>query len=1076
MKIFGRIAAAVVAVSLLLLGVAAPTSAAPGEIQGKKFATWNLQGGTDGTDSKWTTGVQRLVFGYGSEVSAHNVVALQEAGSRPPGTHRNIVASSVIAGQTYEVAETLWQVDGEHRYIYFMETDPTGHRVNLAMVTDRVPDAFYIVPGSSSIERSRPSFGVRFGSNIFWTVHALSGGGNDAPAYIRNMNALAGVHYSWLAMGDFNQDPAALRERMPRGSTDFPLAHIEDSGDNTYQGASELDYAVGSIDLAAGVTAHVLPNLAGSDHWPVEFRPLPELSDEDVAVRVMPVGDSITYGVGSLDVNGYREELYGGLAYMDLDPDFIGSNSSGSMGDPQHNGHRGYKIDDITEIVKRDTGVMRPNVVTLMAGTNDVQSNADVAGAPARLGKMIDTLQAESPGVAIAVATLVPIKNDPAAQTRRDAFNVEVRALVKDRQARGQRVELAELGPMTDAMLFDRLHPNDRGYEYMAEEFFQAVMTMRAKGWIEKAGSGGDGSGCPAPGGGWGELGRIAQGPAEAAAKDVHGEVRLPDLNGDGRADYAVLTKSGEVYLWTRTTEGWSNRGRVADGTGAAADRVRFADMDGDGDDDYLVVDDEGVVTAWRNDGVADRGGAWKAMGVIADRSGNTVPQELGPGKYVQFADIDGDGDDDYLVVHPHEVLGQKGVIWGWLNDGVFQHGRSAWKFVGWIGHHKSDSEGPVDVRLADMDGDGDADYLIVSESGAVNVRRNNLGSDPEKWLYEWGESSPIAKGTGIGGSSVILADADADGDADYFTRLPDGTVDWWENDEVATRPDWEHGLIRKGLYADHLKDPAAFARTVHFADMDADGDADYVVVGSKGEAWGWRNDDVAERGTNAWIRMGLIAEGVTPSTAERIVFADYDGDGYDDYLVVNDRNGATRAWHNEGVFTKGVTAWTSRGTMAHGPAAAAHGEVRFADIDADGRDDYLVVAPDHSVQAWKNQGTNAGDGGGWATPVLLARPSTYGAGQQTMFANLNCDGRADYLLRDPAANNLLYGWFNQGEFTNNWSPKKKVAHGVAMGFPVDIHLADLSGDGADDYLVVDPENGATRAWLNKGGNQADPG
>ncbi|MGW7290570.1 hypothetical protein ACWGH4_34425, partial [Streptomyces sp. NPDC054847] len=38
-------------------------------------------------------------------------------------------------------------------------------------------------------------------------------------------------------------------------------------------------------------------------------------------------------------------------------------------GDPQHNGHRGYKIDDITEIVKRDTGVMRPNVVTLMAVT-----------------------------------------------------------------------------------------------------------------------------------------------------------------------------------------------------------------------------------------------------------------------------------------------------------------------------------------------------------------------------------------------------------------------------------------------------------------------------------------------------------------------------------------------------------------------------------------------------------------------------------------------------------------------------------------------------------------------------------
>ncbi|MFD6153040.1 FG-GAP-like repeat-containing protein [Streptomyces sp. NPDC060243] len=1200
-----------------------------------------------------------------------------------------------------------------------MQTDVNGNRVNLSIVADREPDAVYIAPGSDSIARSRPSFGVRIGTNIFWTVHALSGNGNDGRAYVQNFHDQAGSNYSWMALGDWNREPEDQLPTIPRGGeNNLRIAYIESTGHATHVTGRELDYGIGSIDLAAGMTAQMLPNLAGSDHWPVEFTPLPELSDDGQEVRLMPVGDSntsgegssdgngyragvfdgleyvgadpdfvghnstgsmpdpehngysgygigeisgvverdvsethpnvitvmagpddaqkrlgrinmkaaagagsagtemagdldklidtlqagaptaaiavatmvpirgdseaealrnafnaevrslmkdrqergqkielvesgdltddmmhddfhpndlgyefvaqrffqavaameakgwvgtpgapgnpgtgnpddpgnpgtgdpgpgggtgpakpdirlisagdsITYGVGSSDGNGYRGQLYDALEQAQLHPDFVGSSTSGSMSDPQHDGNRGWVINQIAEPAARDAASMRPNVMTLMAGTNDVyyQKGGAVADAPARLGKLIDRVQEGSPGISIVVATLVPVKNDPAAMERRNAYNEAVRALVKDRQADGQKVMLADFGPMTESMLSDTLHPNDAGYTFMAQRWFEAITTMVDKRWVlqpvnvphlpdvcEKK-----------PGGGWSELGRIAQGPinSDSSSAGVKGEVHLADFDGNGRTDYAIVTDTGAVYLWTRTADGWENRGKVADGNGVKGRgaQVRFADINGDHDDDYLVVHEDGSVEAWLNNDVAVGGGkGWQSIGVIAEGTGDS-------GDQVRFADLDGDAYDDYLVVHDN------GSVEAWLNNDVAVKGKSAWKKLGEMAEGTGNPGSKV--RLADLDGDKDADYLIVHSDGSTEAWLND--DVAVKASGDWKSIGKIATGTGINGT-VQFADANADGDADYFVVGSAGTATWWQNDDVATRKDKENGFKKQGVYGDHKLDAANNARTVRFADLDGDGDDDYVLVGPKGEVEAWRNDDVATRGTNAWIKVGRVAEGVSPGKTQRVVFADFNGDGRDDYLVVDDTNGRVRGWRNDGVLTKGVTAWTNLGVIAQGPALATEGEVQFADLDADGADDYLVVTSGHSVHAWRNKGTNAPGGGGWGTKTLVASPKdAVTATQTTRFANVDCDGRADYVLRDSAQNNALYGWRNLGGFHNEWSEKKKIAHGVAMGFPVDVHLADLDGDGLDDYLVVDPVNGAARAWLNNGGNDVTP-
>ncbi|MEE1740422.1 FG-GAP-like repeat-containing protein [Streptomyces sp. BE147] len=786
-------------------------------------------------------------------------------------------------------------------------------------------------------------------------------------------------------------------------------------------------------------------------------------------IRLMPVGDSITFGVGSSDGNGYREKLWDPLDDLEFHPDFVGSNHSGDMSDPEHNGHRGWVIDEIAEPAALDSRSMRPNVVTLMAGTNDIYRNEDVAGAPARLGRLIDRMQSGSPGVAIAVATLVPVKDDPVAQDRRNAYNEQVRSLVEARQNQGQKIVLAELGPMTDSMLLDQLHPNDDGYTYMADRFVEAVMKMVELRWVAEPadpGDGGDPDMCVKnPGGGWSELGRIAQGPipADSATAGVKGSVRLADFDGNGRTDYAVLTDTGAVYLWTRTADGWEDRGKVAEGNGAAGrgGTVRLADLDKDHDADYLAVHENGAVEAFRNDGVREHGNSgWHSMGLVAEGTGH------GGGAEVRFADIDADGDADYLLVH------DDGSVEAWLNDDVLVNGKSAWTKLGVIAAGTGNPGSKV--RLADLDGDADADYLVVHEDGRTEAWLNDDVAG--KLGKGWTPIGKIAAGTGPGGPAVRFADFDADGDADYFVVGSAGTATVWENLDVATRPDKENGFKKVGVYGRHMLDAAAKARVVRFADLDGDGDDDYLLVGPRGEVEAWRNDDVGTKGTNAWIKVGKVAEGVSPGEHERVVFADYDGDRRDDYLVVDDTNGRVRGWHNDAVFSKGITAWTGVGVIAQGPTGAGEREVQFADIDGDGDDDYLLVSADHSVHGWQNKGTDAPGGGGWALPALIARPKDpVPAQQRTVFASMTCDDRADYVLRDPDRDNALYSWRNLGGFDNEWSSKKKIAYGVAMSFPVENHLADLDGDGLDDYLVVDPKNGAARAWLNNGGNQAAP-
>ncbi|WP_033819501.1 ricin-type beta-trefoil lectin domain protein [Kitasatospora sp. MBT63] len=302
-----RLLGVLLAVALTLTAFAVTpvirASAAPLFLEDFKPATYNMQGRDGGAATKWTTDIQRLM-------ANHDVVALQEAGPQPP--------ASATFQQTYTpdpslpaISEYSWNLGSRSRpniyWIYFMITDPGANRVNLAMVTQtRAARVFAINPGipaTQTSEGSRPAFGVRLGSTIFYTLHGLSGNGNDDPNLVAYMAGQAAAYsLDFAALGDYNRDPDSLRTRLPGGSYIHSPAGVTRPSP---AGGSILDYLVTSRVVPKGWGARTLTNV-GSDHLAVDFTQMkggaPQVgsfcSDEGNPCTIT-AGSTVIFGTGN---------------------------------------------------------------------------------------------------------------------------------------------------------------------------------------------------------------------------------------------------------------------------------------------------------------------------------------------------------------------------------------------------------------------------------------------------------------------------------------------------------------------------------------------------------------------------------------------------------------------------------------------------------------------------------------------------------------------------------------------------------------------------------------------------------
>jgi lysophospholipase L1-like esterase len=201
-------------------------------------------------------------------------------------------------------------------------------------------------------------------------------------------------------------------------------------------------------------------------------------AESNGGVRVMPLGDSITHGTQI--PGGYRINLWQSFTTNRYTVDLVGSQFNGpsTLGDHDHEGHPGWRIDQIDANIVGWLNTFDPHTVLLHIGTNDVLQNFNLAGAPGRLSTLLDRITNTKPAAEVFVAQIIPIANATQDAAARN-FNATIPGIVQSKVNAGKRVHLVDMhSALTTADLIDGVHPTANGYNKMAAVWFNALLSV----------------------------------------------------------------------------------------------------------------------------------------------------------------------------------------------------------------------------------------------------------------------------------------------------------------------------------------------------------------------------------------------------------------------------------------------------------------------------------------------------------------------------------------------------------------------------------------------------------------------
>ena len=198
-------------------------------------------------------------------------------------------------------------------------------------------------------------------------------------------------------------------------------------------------------------------------------------AESNGGVRIMPLGDSITDGTAT--PGGYRITLWNQLAAAGSTNDFVGSQFNGpsSLWDHDHEGHPGWRIDQIDANIVAWVMSYQPRTVLLHIGTNDVLQNYNLSSAPTRLATLIDKILNTAPNVHLFVATIIPLSNSSQENAAR-TFNAQIPSIVQSRANAGKHIVTVDMhAALSTADLADGIHPTAGGYQKMGNTWWAAM-------------------------------------------------------------------------------------------------------------------------------------------------------------------------------------------------------------------------------------------------------------------------------------------------------------------------------------------------------------------------------------------------------------------------------------------------------------------------------------------------------------------------------------------------------------------------------------------------------------------------
>ena len=258
-------------------------------------------------------------------------------------------------------------------------------------------------------------------------------------------------------------------------------------------GGSGRDAGAGGTSSTGGTTGRDAGTGGGAS-----YQPCP--SDGNPC-KILPLGDSITFGVNDEGNGGYRGPLFALAVAAQQKITFTGSLSngpatvSGQTFPKKNEGHSGWGISEVTPYSGGSAGIATvipspalssgsggvPHIILLHIGTNDsgsftaTQMTSDLTG-------FLDKIIANAPDALLVVAQIIPLgygTNDVI-----KAYNQAIPGLVQQRAAAGKHVALVDMytGFNASTMLgSDSIHPNSTGYKFMADHWYSTIGSLLPK-------------------------------------------------------------------------------------------------------------------------------------------------------------------------------------------------------------------------------------------------------------------------------------------------------------------------------------------------------------------------------------------------------------------------------------------------------------------------------------------------------------------------------------------------------------------------------------------------------------------
>lgn len=240
-----------------------------------------------------------------------------------------------------------------------------------------------------------------------------------------------------------------------------------------------------TIQFTSQVDSATLAGLAiySADGGRLEEPPAPTICPASGPCKILPLGDSITDGVGGSG-GGYRVELFRQAVLNNKNITFVGTKSNGpttvdGKSFPRnHEGNSGWSINQIAGIVPSPALNSDPNIILLMIGTNDswVEPNNNGAQAMAqRLGALMDKIINSKPNALLAVAVINP--RTDYAKDWANSYVAVIPGVVQQRINQGFNVILVDQYKNfpTNGLGSDNLHPNDTGYKFLGQTWYNAI-------------------------------------------------------------------------------------------------------------------------------------------------------------------------------------------------------------------------------------------------------------------------------------------------------------------------------------------------------------------------------------------------------------------------------------------------------------------------------------------------------------------------------------------------------------------------------------------------------------------------